>query len=137
MAPNSSNRKRQTPPLPTGAEIDILAVLWRLGAATVREIHEELGKDNGYTTTLKQMQLMTGKGLLVRSERFRSHVYEAGVPKEQTQKQIAADLLKRAFDGSAASLVMGALSAQPASSGELADIRKMLETFAKEKGRSR
>jgi BlaI family penicillinase repressor len=83
------------------------------------------------------MQLMTGKGLLVRSERFRSHVYEAGVPKEQTQKQIAADLLKRAFDGSAASLVLGALAAQPASSGELADIRKMLETFAKEKGRSR
>ena len=137
MVPNLSNRKPQAPPLPTGAEIDILAVLWRLGPATVREVHEELSKDNGYTTTLKQMQLMTGKGLLVRSERFRSHVYEAGVPKEQTQKQIAADLLKRAFDGSAASLVLGALAAQPASSGELADIRKMLETFAKEKGRSR
>jgi len=137
MAPNSSNRKHPALPLPTDAEIDILAVLWRLGPATVREVHEELGKDNGYTTTLKQMQLMTGKGLLIRSERFRSHVYAAGVPKEQTRKQIAGDLLKRAFDGSAASLVMGALSAQPASSGELADIRKMLETFAKEKGRSR
>jgi len=137
MALNSSNRSQQSPPLPTDAEIDILAVLWRLGPATVREVHEELGKDNGYTTTLKQMQLMTGKGLLVRSERFRSHVYEAGVPKEQTRQQIAADLLRRAFDGSAASLVMGALSAQPASSGELADIRKMLDTFAKEKGGSR
>src|SRR5580692_11704115 len=137
MASESANRKRQALPLPTDAEIDILAVLWRLGPATVREVHEELSKDNGYTTTLKQMQLMTGKGLLIRSERFRSHVYEAGVPKEQTQRQIAADLLKRAFDGSAASLVMGALSAQPASSGELADIRKMLDTFAKEKGRSR
>jgi BlaI family penicillinase repressor len=137
MALIPSNRKRQSPSLPTDAEIDILAVLWRLGPATVREVHEELSKDNGYTTTLKQMQLMTGKGLLIRSERFRSHVYEAGVPKEQTQRQIAADLLKRAFDGSAASLVMGALSAQPASSGELADIRKMLDTFAKEKGRSR
>src|ERR1700684_2071248 len=97
-------------PLPTGAEIDILAVLWRLGPATVREVHEELGKDNGYTTTLKQMQLMTGKGVLVRNERSRSHVYAAGVAKEQTQKQIAADLLKRAFDGSAASLVLGALA---------------------------
>jgi BlaI family transcriptional regulator, penicillinase repressor len=137
MALNSSNRKPQLPPLPTDAEIDILAVLWRLGPATVREVHEELGKDSGYTTTLKQMQLMTGKGLLARSERFRSHVYESSVPKEQTQRQIAADLLKRAFDGSASSLVMGALSAQPASSGELADIRRMLETFAKEKGRSR
>jgi BlaI family penicillinase repressor len=133
---NNSNRKQQSLPLPTDAEIDILAVLWRLGPATVREVHEELGKDSGYTTTLKQMQLMTEKGLLLRSERFRSHVYEPGIPREQTQKQIAADLLKRAFDGSAKSLVLGALSAQPASSEELADIRKMLEEFAKKKGRS-
>src|SRR5437667_3361814 len=94
------NRKRQDLPLPTGAEIDILAVLWRLGPATVREVHEALGKGSGYTTTLKQMQLMLDKGLLIRSERFKSHVYEPGVPKEQTQKQIAADLLRRAFDGS-------------------------------------
>ena len=125
------------PPLPTAAELDILAVLWRLGAATVREVHEALDKDNGYTTTLKQMQLMTEKGLLARSERFRSHVYEAAVPKEQTQQQVAGDLLKRAFDGSAQSLVLGALSAQPATRKELSEIRKMLDTFAKEKGRSR
>jgi BlaI family penicillinase repressor len=123
-------------PLPTGAEIDILAVLWRLGPATVREVHEALGKNNGYTTTLKQMQLMTEKGLLIRSERFRSHVYEPGIPREQTQKQIAGDLLNRAFAGSAKSLVMGALSAQPASDRELAEIRKMLDSFAKQKGSS-
>ncbi len=103
----------------------------------MREVHEALGKDNGYTTTLKQMQLMMEKGLLIRSERFRSHVYEAGVPKEQTQQQVAGDLLKRAFDGSAKSLVLGALSAQPASREELTELRKMLEEFAKQKGRSR
>jgi len=130
------NPKREALPLPTAAEVDILAVLWRLGPATVREVHEQLGKDSGYTTTLKQMQLMTEKGLLVRSERFRSHVYEPAVPREQTQKQIAADLLNRVFDGSAQSLVMGALSAQPASGKELARIREMLEEFAKKKGRS-
>src|SRR5688572_351022 len=104
--------------LPTGAELAILAVRWRLGPGTGREVHEALGKTSTYTTTLKQMQLMTQKGLLVRSERFRSHVYEAGVPKEQTQRQIAGDLLTRAFDGSARSLVMGALAAQPASDEE-------------------
>jgi len=129
-------RDPQPLPLPTAAELDILAVLWRLGPATVREVHEALAKDSGYTTTLKQMQLMLEKGLLKRSERFRSHVYEAGVPKEQTQQQVAGDLLSRAFDGSAKSLVLGALSAQPASREELAEIRKMLDTFAKEKGRS-
>ena len=120
-------------PLPTDAELDILATLWRMGPGTVRDVHQALGKDSGYTTTLKQMQLMTEKGLLVRSERFRSHVYEPGAPKEQTQKQIAGDLLKRAFDGSAKSLVLGALAAQPASGEELEEIRRMLKQF--EKGR--
>jgi len=121
-------------PLPTDAELDILAVLWRLGPGTVREVHEALGKDSGYTTTLKQMQMMTEKGLLVRSERFRSHVYEAAAAKEQTQKQIAGDLLKPAFDGSAKSLLLGALSAHRASDEELAEIRRMLDRFEKRKG---
>jgi BlaI family penicillinase repressor len=132
-----TSARRNQPPvaLPTAAELDILAVLWRLGMATVREVHQELGKDNGYTTTLKQMQLMTEKGLLKRGERFGSHVYQASLPKEKTQQQIAGDLLKRAFGGSARSLVMGALAAQPASREELAEIRSMLDAHAKEKGR--
>jgi predicted transcriptional regulator len=114
------------PPLPTDAEIAILAVLWRLGASTVREVHEALGKDNGYTATLKLMQLMFEKGLVLRNERYRSHLYEARAPKEQTQRQIAGDLMKRAFDGSAKSLVLGALAAQPASSKDLDEIRSVL-----------
>jgi predicted transcriptional regulator len=130
-----TNRKKPLP-LPTDAEVDILAVLWRIGPATVRDVHEALGKDSGYTTTLKQMQLMTDKGLLFRTERFRAHVYEPGIPREQTQKQIVGDLLARAFEGSAKDLVIGALSAKPASTKELAEILKMIETFAKEKGRS-
>jgi predicted transcriptional regulator len=121
-------------PLPTDAELDILAALWRLGPATVREVHEAMGKDSAYTTTLKQMQLMTEKGLVKRSERFRSHVYEAAAAKEQTQKQIAGDLLKRAFDGSAANLLLGALSAQRASEADLEEIRQMLNRFEKRKG---
>jgi len=119
--------------LPTDAEIDILAVLWRLGPSTVRDVHEALGKESGYTTTLKQMQLMTEKGMLARSERFRSHVYEASVPQEETRTQIAGDLLRRAFGGSAKSLVMGALTAEPASREELRDIRRILDEF--ERGR--
>jgi BlaI family penicillinase repressor len=77
------------------------------------------------------MQLMTEKGLLVRTERFRSHVYEAGIPKEHTQRQIAGDLLTRAFGGSAKSLMLGALAAQPASAEELAEIRSALDSFEK------
>jgi predicted transcriptional regulator len=119
------------PPLPTDAELDILAALWRLGPSTVREVFEALGKNSGYTTTLKQMQVMTEKGLLVRSERYRSHVYEASIPKERTQQELAGDLLRRAFGGSAANLVLGALRAQPASEADLAEIRRLLKEFEK------
>jgi|SRR5581483_3668235 len=124
-------------PLPTDAELDILAALWRLGPSTVREVHESMGKDSGYTTTLKQMQMMHEKGLVRRSERFRSHVYEAAIPKQQTQRQIAGDLLQRAFEGSSAKLVMGALSAQPATSEELREIRRMLDEFERKRGTSK
>jgi BlaI family transcriptional regulator, penicillinase repressor len=130
---------RATPnelPLPTNAELDILAVLWRLGAATVRNVHDQLGKGRGYTTTMKQMQLMTEKGLLIRSERFGSHVYEPALRKEQTQTQIAGDLLHRAFEGSAKTLLLGALSAKAASATELAEIHKMIESFQRGKRKS-
>jgi predicted transcriptional regulator len=121
------------PPIPTDAELDILAVLWRRGAATVREVHAELGKQSTYTTTLKQMQVMTEKGLVVRNERFRSHVYEAAIPKEETRSQIAGDLLRRAFDGSARTLLLGALEAQPASPEELEEIRALLAEFDRDR----
>ena len=127
-------------PLPTEAELDILAVLWRLGPSTVREVHKALRKDSGYTTTLKQMQLMTERGMLVRNERFRTHIYATAEPKERTQKEIAADLLRRAFEGSAKNLLVGALAAQPATREDLAEIRRILAQFEKdqlEKGKGK
>jgi len=126
-------RKPAIPPMPTPAEVDILAVLWRLGPATVRDVHDALNKDCGYNTTLKQMQLMTDKGLLIRTERFRSHVYESGVAEAQMQRRIAGDLMRRVFAGSAKGLIMGALGAQAASAEELADIREMIGAMEKRK----
>jgi len=123
--------KRSQPkpaPLPTDSELQILNALWASGPATVREVHDALsGKGTGYTTVLKQMQMMVDKGLLTRSERFRSHVYQVSVPQEETQQQLAGSLLERAFGGSARSLVLGALSAQPVSPEELAEIRRLLD----------
>lgn len=130
------NSPSQTPrfvPLPTAAELDILAALWRIGPSTVREVYDALGKSGSYTTILKQMQLMAQKGLLVRNERDRSHVYEPANPREHTQTLLAGDLLQRAFDGSATSLVLGALSAKPASAEDLETIQRMLDTFRKAK----
>src|SRR5215471_17941011 len=111
--PSNSRDRFSKPPLPTAAEVDILAALWRLGQATVREVHEALGKDIGYNTTLTQMRLMTDKGLLRRSERFRNHVYEPAIPREQMQQRIAGDLMERVFGGSAKRLIVGALGAKP------------------------
>src|SRR6185312_16462532 len=99
-------------------ELDILAALWYLGPATVREVHDHLAKENGYTTTLKQMQLMVVKGLLTRGERFKSHVYAPVAAQEETQRAVAGDILRRLFGGSAKNLVLGALAAQPASPAE-------------------
>src|ERR1700733_12424306 len=90
--------------LPTEAELEILTILWARGPSTVRDVHTTSNKDTGYTTVLKQMQVMVEKGLLERSERFRSHVYEPLAAKEQTQQRLARNLLQRAFDGSAKNL---------------------------------
>ena len=117
--------------LPTEAELEILNILWARGPSTVRDVHTFSDKETGYTTVLKQMQVMAEKGLLKRSERYRSHVYEARGSKEQTQRQLAGNLLRRAFEGSAKDLVLGALSSQKVSAEELAEIREMLDRFEK------
>ena len=117
-------------PLPTDAELQILQVLWQNGPRTVREVHEALhGKKTGYTTVLKQMQVMVEKGLLNRNERFRSHVYEARQPRERTQHRMIRHFVQTAFSGSAKSLVLGALSAKPVSKAELAEIKEFLQEF--------
>jgi BlaI family transcriptional regulator, penicillinase repressor len=116
-------------PSPTDAELDVLRVLWKRGASTVREVHDEIAgaRDVGYTTVLKQMQVMHGKGLLSRSERFRSHVYEARQPRAETQARLARSLLSRAFGGSARELVQSALAGRKVDAEELAEIRRMLD----------
>jgi len=118
-------------PRPTDAELEILTVIWSRGASTVREIHETIleRKATQYTTVLKVLQIMTEKGLVLRDDSERAHRYEAAVPRETTQRQLAGDLLQRAFGGSAASLLLGALSARKASKKELAEMRRMLEEF--------
>jgi BlaI family penicillinase repressor len=118
---------------PTDAELEILRVLWGQGPSTVREIHDILNqtKPTGYTTVLKLTQIMADKALVRRNEvqNQRAHVYEASVPKEQTQRQLVGDLVGRAFDGSASELVMQALSAKTATPQELEEIRKLLDEY--------
>jgi predicted transcriptional regulator len=116
-------------PRPTDGELAILRVLWRRGPSTVRAVLEELNRDGGtgYTTVLKLMQILAEKGLLRRDESARTHIYEAALTQQQTQRQLIGHLLERAFNGSAQKLVLQALSAKKASPKELAEIRRLID----------
>jgi predicted transcriptional regulator len=120
---------RHKTPGPTARELAILRVLWDRGPSTVRQVNEAISADRstGYTTTLKLMQIMTEKGLVVRDESDRTHVYKANVAEEQTQRQLVGDLMDRAFGGSARKLVMQALAAKKVSGGELEKIKQLLD----------
>lgn len=121
------------PPRPTDAELEILNALWTTGPATVRQVHELINQRRSaqYSTILKFMQIMADKGLLLRDDEQRAHVYRASRPREWTQKQLAGHLLERAFSGSAKALLIGALSAKKATKSEIAELHKLLDEHAK------
>jgi predicted transcriptional regulator len=116
---------------PTDRELTILRILWDNGPSTVRQVNEAMNQDEntGYTTTLKLMQIMTEKGLLLRDDSQFKHIYRPALTEEKAQKQLVGDLLEKAFSGSAEKLVMRALSAKKVSAKELASIKKMLDDF--------
>jgi len=108
-------------------------VLWSHGPSTVREVYEALSEKKaiGYTTVLKLLQIMTTKGSVRRNETQRAHVYEAGLPAEQTKRQLAGDILQRVFEGSASQLMMHALAGGKASREEIKELRGMLDEYEK------
>lgn len=115
-------------PRPTDAELAILKVLWEAGPSSVRQVHKTLNRRRacGYTTALKLLQIMTEKGLVQRDESTRPQIYRPRLPREHTERQLVADLLERAFGGSARRLVLQALAVKEASPEELAQIEKLL-----------
>lgn len=114
---------------PTESELEILRVLWERGEATVRDVHEELSKtkDAGYTTTLKLMQIMHEKGLVKRDDSMRTHVYQAAVNKEKTQKHLLNKMIDSLFGGSHTQLVIQALGNHKASREEIEKIQRLLD----------
>jgi predicted transcriptional regulator len=124
----------KNPPRPTDSELEILAVLWGTGPATVRQVYELIcqRRPAQYSTILKFMQIMAEKGLVLRDEEQRAHVYRAAKPREWTQQQLAGHLLERAFSGSAKAMLIGALSSRKTSKAELAELRKLVDAYARE-----
>lgn len=114
---------------PTDVELQILGVLWQRGPSTVRQVHEVLAaqRETGYSTTLKMIQVMREKGLVVRDESVRPQLYRAAESRRETQLQMLDDLSQKAFGGSAKKLVMRMLSAQRVSAEELAEMQRLIE----------
>lgn len=116
---------------PTEGELEILQILWNKGHATVREVHEIIlqSKDAGYTTTLKLMQIMFEKGLVLRDDKSKTHVYRANVSKEKTQTFFVDRMVNGLFGGSTSQLVLQALGSQPPSKQELNEIQQLLDSL--------
>lgn len=126
-----------TLPQPTASELKILRVLWQFGPVTVRQVHEEINRDENlsYTTVLKQLQIMTGKGLVERDTGARAHVYKPVRSKLQTQREMLGDFMSRVYDGSPSRLVMQALGmSRPASADELKEIDSLVRRLRRESG---
>jgi predicted transcriptional regulator len=121
---------------PTESELEILKILWNKEKATVREVHEELSKnkESGYTTTLKLLQIMFEKGLVTRDDSNKTHIYEAAVTRQKTQKQFLDKMINTLFAGSSTQLVLHALGNQKASKDELDEIQKYLDNLKSRKG---
>ena len=118
-------------PAPTDGEMAILRVLWEHGPSTVRQVHEILQPERevGYTTVLKMLQIMREKGIVSREDVRRPHIYAAAQERSVVQDGLVQALVRKAFGGSAAGLVMRALSARTPSAEELEDIRALLDTI--------
>jgi BlaI family penicillinase repressor len=119
---------------PTESELEILQVIWKKGQCTVRDVHEELSKnkDAGYTTTLKLMQIMNDKGMLVRDTTSKTHLYKALITREQAQNTALDKILDTVFKGSTADLVIQALGQHRASKDEINAIKDYLKQFERQ-----
>ncbi len=121
-------------PKPTDAELEILQVLWENGPCSVRFVNDKLAerREIGYTTTLKLMQIMHEKGLVVRNTDARSHIYEPTAERDATQRNLLGTFVNNVFSGSAMDLVMQALGNHKASQDELNQIKALIEKMERE-----
>jgi len=119
---------------PTEVELEILGILWEAGKASSREVHDSLSRlrDTNFSTTVKMLAVLAKKGMVKRDESSRPIQFRAAKSKEKTQSGILKNLIRQAYDGSASSLVMQALSSQKASKQELNQIRDLLDRLEDE-----
>ncbi len=123
-------KKKNTP---TESELEILQILWQHGASSVRTVNEILNENRevGYTTTLKIMQIMTDKGMVIRDTGQRTHIYEAVAQENDTQKTLLDSFVEKTYRGSTMRLIMQALGQQETNSKELEELKKIIDQLEK------
>jgi predicted transcriptional regulator len=118
-------------PEPTKAELEILQVLWEFGPSTVRFVNEKLNENRevNYTSTLKQMQILTEKGILKRDESQMKHIYIPVEAEEKTKDQLLDRFVKTLYKGSASKLMMQLLGNEKTSKEEIEEIKRLLDNM--------
>jgi BlaI family transcriptional regulator, penicillinase repressor len=126
---------------PTESELEILQVLWELGASTVRTVNDELckrkGTEVGYTTTLKQIQIMYEKGFVSRNDDAKTHIFKAAIAETETKKQLLDRFVDNVFRGSAMNLVMQALGGKKSNADEISEIRRFLDEMENKENKNK
>jgi len=125
---------RPSSPHPTELELEILKILWRDGPATVHHVREALAPSRklAYTSVITIMNIMTDKGYLSRTKEGKGYRYKAWITAKATKRRMLADLVHRAFDGSAAALMLNLIETGRLDGEELANLRAMIDQKEKE-----
>jgi BlaI family penicillinase repressor len=114
---------------PTKSELEILQVLWEFGPSTVRFVNDKLNEQKRavqYTSTLKLMQIMTDKELLICDKTNMKHIYKTAIEEKKTKGFLLDKFVNTMFNGSNSSLMMQLLGNKKASKEEIEEIRTLL-----------
>ena len=124
-------RKKNPGGEPTRAELEILQILWKSGPSTVRFVNDELNKKNNvaYTSTLKIMQLMHEKRLVLRDSSAMTHIYFAAIKEDVTKKAMLIRFVDSVFEGSSSRLMMQLLGGKKPNKDELAMLKQLVKKF--------
>jgi len=115
---------------PTERELEILKILWARGEATVREVYEEMSRSAPIVQNTVQafLRTMEEKRLVAHRVAGRSFIYRPLVKRDQTNRNLATNLLDRVFDGAIDQMVQSVISAQQPTTAEIARLEELLQT---------
>jgi len=122
-------------PVLTAQELEIMKVVWRSGASTVRDVYETLLEHRkiAYTTVMTMMNILEQKGYLKKSSKDRAYVYQATRPQKQVIRGMVREFVDRVFNGSAEPLLLHLVEDRRVSEQDLEEIRLMLRESAERK----